>query len=57
MLNIEWANLPAEASAIYSSSDNSFLQTRQEQTHLKMDASHLIPTTEFKAVADSEVII
>lgn len=57
MLNIEWANVPAEASAIYSSSDNSFLQTRQEQTHLKMDASHLIPTTEFKAVAVSEVII
>lgn len=50
--------MPAEASAIYySSSDHSFLQTPEEQTHLKMDASRLLPTTDFKAVADSEGII
>lgn len=47
MLKIKKAKVPEEASAIYSSSDISFIRTWKEQNHLKMDARHLVPTTEF----------
>lgn len=36
------AQEPAEALAIYSNSDNSFIRTWKEQNHLKVDASHLL---------------
>lgn len=42
LLKIKQAKIPAEALAIYSSSDNNFLRTCKEQNHLKINASHLL---------------